>query len=340
MNGDSLQIGDAVRFTGTLEPLPGARNPGDFDCGRYLALNGVQGFVIVRDSNAIALRERSKGLTLSAIIGRAQKEIYGVFDRYHKSEEAGYLKGVVFGYRADLSTELKQSFMNTGTIHILAVSGSNVVVVALMFSSLVGFLRVSRETATLLTLIGLLWYMVNTGLSPSVIRATIMGGAILRGTLLGRKGDVYNLLGFADLVMLIWDPMHLLDVGFQLSFAAVISTVYYCPKLEPHIEMIPGKPAKTNLGKSGLQLVVVSLVARFGTMPFTAFYFGRVSLVANLIVVSVSRVNVLLGFATVVFSFVSDWIAASYAALNDLLVSMLLKFVLWCSKCRLHTLKP
>jgi competence protein ComEC len=334
LDGDSLQIGDAVRFTGTIEPLPGARNPGEFDYGRYLALNGVQGFITVRDTNAIVLKARSSSLTISAIIGRAQKEIFGVFDRYHKTEEAGYLKGVVFGYRADLSAEVKQSFMNTGTTHILAVSGSNVVVVALIFSSLVGFLRVSRKTATLLTLIGLLWYMVITGLSPSVVRATIMGIAILGGTLLGRKGDVYNSLGFAALLMLVWDPTYLLDVGFQLSFAAVLSIVYYYPKLEPLIEMIPGKLVRTGLVKSGLQLFLVSLAAQIGTMPFTAFYFGRVSIVAvvaNLVVVPVSGVNVLLGFATVAFSFVSNWMAGCYAALDDLIVSMLLKFVLWCS---------
>jgi competence protein ComEC len=335
VNGDSLQTGDGVRFSGTLEPLPGARNPGEFDYGRYLALNGIQGFIIVRDSNAIALKERSNGPGLSAIIGHAQNEIFGAFDRYHKTEEAGYLKGVVFGYRADLSAEIKESFMNTGTTHILAVSGSNVVVVALIFSSLIGFLRVSRKTATLLTFIGLLWYMVITGLSPSVIRATIMGSAILGGTLLGRKGDVYNSLGFAALVMLIWDPMYLFDVGFQLSFAAVISIVYYYPKLEPLIEMLPAKLIRNGLVKSGLQLFFVSLAAQIGTMPFTAFYFGRVSVVAvvaNLIVVPVSSINVLLGFATVAFSFISDWIAGSYAALDNLIVSLLLKFVLWCSK--------
>jgi len=335
VSGDSLQTGDAIRFSGTIEPMPGARNPGEFDYGRYLALNGIQGFITVRDSNAIALKERSKGPTLSGLIGRAQKAIYGVFDRYHKTEEAAYLKGVVFGYRADLSAEVKQSFMNTGTIHILAVSGSNVVVVALVFSSLIGFLRVSRKVATLFTLIGLLWYMVITGLSPSVVRATIMGSAILGGTILGRKGDVYNSLGFAAFVMLIWDPMYLFDVGFQLSFAAVLSIVYYYPKLEPLIDMIPGKLARSAPGKSGLQLFAVSLAAQIGTMPFTAFYFGRVSVVAvvaNLLVVPLSGVNVLLGFATVAFSFVSDWIAASYAALDDFLVSLLLKFVLWCSK--------
>jgi competence protein ComEC len=335
INSDSLQTGDAVRLSGTLEPLPGARNPGEFDYGRYLALNGIQGFVVVRDTNAVALKGRTNSFWLSRIIGRAQNVIFGIFDRYHKPEEAAYLKGVVFGYRADLSAEIKQSFMNTGTTHILAVSGSNVVVVAMIFSSLIGFLRVSRKAATFLTLTGLLWYMVITGLSPSVIRATIMGIAILAGALLGRKGDVYNSLGFAALVMLLWDPLYLFDVGFQLSFAAVISIVYYYPKLEPIIAMIPGKIAKTSFVKAGLQLFAVSLAAQVGTLPFTAFYFGKVSVVAvlaNLVVVPVSGVNVLLGFATVGFSALSENIASCYAALDNLIVVLLLKFVLWCSK--------
>ena len=334
-NHDSLQIEDEIHCSGTLEALPGARNPGEFDYGRYLVLNGVQGFVTVRDSNSFLMRGSSKGLSVARLIGRAQKEIFGAFDRYHKTEESAYLKGVVFGYRGDLSAEVKQSFMNTGTIHILAVSGSNVVVVALIFTSMVGFLRVSKKVAMLLTFVGLLWYMVITGLSPSVIRATIMGCAVLGGSILGRKGDIYNSLAFAALVMLVWDPMYLLDVGFQLSFAAVISIVYYYPRLEPWIEEIPGKIAKTQLVKSGLQLFAVSLAAQIGTMPFTGFYFGRISIVAvvaNLVVVPVSGVNVLLGFATVAFSFLNDWIASCYAALDDLLVSLLLKFVLWCSK--------
>jgi competence protein ComEC len=335
VNSDSLQTGDAVRLSGTLEPLPGAHNPGEFDYGRYLALNGIRGFVVVRDSNALELKGRTNTVTFARIIGSAQSVIFGVFDRYHKVEEAAYLKGVVFGYRADLSAEIKQSFMNTGTTHILAVSGSNVVVVAMIFSSLIGFLRVSRKVATFLTLTGLLWYMVITGLSPSVVRATIMGISILAGALLGRKGDVYNSLGFAALVMLLWDPLYLFDVGFQLSFAAVISIVYYYPKLEPIIAAIPGRIAKKGLVKAGLQLFAVSLAAQIGTLPFTAFYFGKVSVVAvlaNLIVVPVSGVNVLLGFATVGFSALSDGIAACYAALDNLIVVLLLKFVLWCSK--------
>lgn len=334
-NPDSLEIGDAVRVTAYLESLPGARNPGEFDYGRYLALNGVQGFVTVRDTNAVILTAKASDLSVSNLMALAQNSIYNMFDHYHRPEEASFLKGVVFGYRGDLTAEVKQSFMDTGTIHILAVSGSNVVVVGLIFYSVIGFFRVSSRTATALTLIGLLWYMIITGLSPSVVRATIMGSVILIGTMLGRKSDVYNSLAVAALAMLLWDPMYLLDVGFLLSFAAVISIVYFYPKLESLIKMIPERFARSKIVDSTLKLFAVSLAAQIGTMPFTAYFFGRVSLIAvlaNLLVVPLSGLNTLLGFATIGFSFVSGWVASSYAALNDLLVSLLLKFVMSCSK--------
>jgi competence protein ComEC len=334
-NSDSLEIGDIVRLSGTLEPLPGARNPGEFDYGRYLALNGVQGFVSVRDTNSVHRELKAGHLVLSDLIGIAQNDIYRVFDRYHKPEEASFLKGVVFGYRGDLSAEIKQSFMDTGTIHILAVSGSNVVVVGLIFYSIIGFFRVSQRTATALTLLGLLWYMVITGMSPSVIRATIMGAAILVGTVIGRKADIYNSLAVAALVMLLWDPMFLRDVGFLLSFTAVISIVYFYPRIEPIVLLIPQKIEWLKFLEPALKLFAVSVAAQLGTIPFTAYFFGRVSLIsvlANLLVVPLSGVNTLLGFATIAFSFVSAWMASSYAALNDLLVSFLLKFVMWSSK--------
>ncbi|MCX6135549.1 MAG: DNA internalization-related competence protein ComEC/Rec2 [Ignavibacteriales bacterium] len=329
---DSLAIGDRIMIEGYLEALPGARNPGEFDYGRYLALNGIQGFVTVRDTNSISLLARPGSFSLSEISAKAQNNIYSIYDRFHGQGEASFLKGVVFGYRGDLSAEVKKAFMDTGTIHILAVSGSNVVVVALIFYSLIGFLRVSPRAATGLTLVGLLWYMVMTGMSPSVVRATIMAGSILVGNVIGRKGDIYNSLAFAALVMLLWDPLYLLDVGFQLSFAAVLSIVYFFPKLEPLISLLPAKLVRITGVDSTLKLFAVSVAAQIGTLPFSAYYFGQVSpvsILANLVVVPVSGLNTLLGFATLGAAYISGWLASSYAALNDLLVSLLLKFVTW-----------
>jgi len=327
---DSLRAGNEIRLRGRLEPLPGPRNPGDFDYGRYLALNEIVGLISVGDSDRVEVLPSARAGTPASFLGSAQKAVYQVLDRFHTSEQASFLKGVVFGYRGDISLDIKQSFIDTGTIHILAVSGSNVVVVALIFYSLGGLFRLSKRWAVAVTILGLLCYMFITGLSPSVIRATIMGIAILLGTLFERKTDVYNSLAAAALLMLLWDPKYLFDVGFQLSFAAVLSIVYFYPKLESLIRRIPERFEEIKGIDYLLKLFAVSLAAQLGTLPFTAYYFGRVSVVslaANLVVVPVSGLNVMLGFATIALSYVSDWVARCYAELNGALVTFLLGFV-------------
>ncbi len=332
---DSLRVGDAVRLVGTLEPFPGARNPGEFDYGRFLALNGIRGFVVADDSGGVTMLERRMGESFNHLVGKSRKSIYQLFDRFHRPEESSFIKGVVFGFRGDLSAEVKQSFVETGTMHILAVSGSNVAVVTLIFFSVIGFLRVPHRVVTGLTLLGLLWYMVITGLSPSVTRATIMAGTILLGRVLGRRGDIYNSLAVAALLMLFWDPLCLYDVGFQLSFAAVLSIVAIYPKLDAGLTSLRWDALKRWKILPLLKLGAVSVAAQIGTLPFSAFYFGRISLIAvaaNLIVVPLSGVNTLLGFATIASSYLSAEIAECYAALNNVLVEFLLRFVHWSAQ--------
>lgn len=332
---DSLKVGDLVRLAGNLEQMPGARNPGDFDYGRFLALAGIRGFVVARDSCGVELLSKGRDATLNHMIARSRTAIYELFDQFHGPEEASYLKGVVFGYRGELSAEVKHSFMETGTIHILAVSGSNVAVVTLVFFSIVGFLRIPHRYVTALTLLGLIWYMVITGLSPSVTRATIMASVILLASVLGRKGDIYNSLAVAALIMLLWDPLTLYDVGFQLSFAAVLSIVVLYPKLDRVLQLAHWDMLKRWRVVPALQLGAVSLAAQLGTLPFSAYTFGRISLiaiVANLVVVPLSGLNTLLGFATIGASLLSSAVASWYAALNDVLVVLLLRFILWSAK--------
>jgi competence protein ComEC len=327
---DSLRTGSEVLVRGRLEPVPGPRNPGDFDYGRYLALNGIFGIISVGDSGRVEVLPSAREGTPASFLASAQKAVYQILDRFHTREQASFLKGVVFGFRSDISLDIKQSFIATGTIHVLAVSGLHVGVVALIFYSLGGLFRLSKRWVVAVTILGLVCYMFITGQSPSVVRATIMATVILLGTLFERKTDVYNSLAAAGLLMLLWDPKYLFEVGFQLSFAAVLSIVYLYPKLESLIRRIPERFEEIKAIDYVLKLFAVSLAAQLGTLPFTAYYFGRVSvvsLVANLVVVPVCGFNVMLGFATVAFSYVSDWVAQCYAELNGVLVTFLLGFV-------------
>jgi len=325
---DQWSVGQSVAILATPDEFPQPRNPGEFDYGKYLTLNEVDGILWLADTLPAAPLPRG---WQPVVWFSAQRAAFGeVFDRLHGTLPAGFLRGVVFGDRREIPTELKESFVNTGTIHILAVSGSNVAVIALVLTMVLGLIRIPKQWIVVITIVGLLYYMMITGASSSIVRATIMGCVLLVGQALERRADVYNSLSVAALVVLLASPSQLLDVGFQLSFAAVLSIVSIYPKLDSLIKRIPARFEEIKAVDYVLKLFAVSLAAQLGTLPFTAYYFERfslVSLVANLVVVPVVGVNLVLGCLTLAASAFSEWIAATYAALNEVLVLFLLGFV-------------
>ncbi len=224
---EKIKFGKEIELSGFLEPFPFQRNPGDFDYGKYLALNDIQGVVSVNGLQGVRMNELYKNNIFRTWIFSAQHSLYRIIDSLHTSQHAGFLKGIIFGYRGDIPPDVKQSFLDSGTIHILAVSGSNVAFVAFIFFSLFGFFRISRRTIAGAAIIGLVVYMLLTGSSPSVVRATIMIIILLCGVLFERKVDIYNSIATAAIILLMWNTNTLFDIGFQLSFSAVISIIYF-----------------------------------------------------------------------------------------------------------------
>ena len=327
---EEMEYGKKIQLRGSLEPFPFQRNPGEFDYGKYLTLNNIQGVVSVKGLREVWVNDLQDDNSLDAWTYSVQRSLYHIIDSLHSPQHAGFLKGIIFGYCADIPPDVKQSFLDTGTIHILAVSGSNVAFVAFIFFSLFGFFRLPRRAVGGAAIVGLMIYMLVTGSSPSVVRATIMAIVILCGTLFERKADIYNSISVAAMILLLWNTNTLFDVSFQLSFSAVISIVYFYPRLELLIKKIPERFEEMKFVDGVLKLFAVSLAAQLGTVPFTAYYFGRVSIVsllANIPVVPISGLNTFLGAAEILFSFISPWIAKLYAATNDLLVWFLLGFV-------------
>lgn len=320
------KAGQGVMVSGTLREFPRPRNPGEFDYGRYLSLKNIRGIISVD-----TLREApSGGNTVRSWFAALRAKLSKVLEEHHGPVQAGFLQGVVFGDRKDISPELKESFMNTGTIHILAVSGSNVALIALMLYLLLGLLRFPKRWVVVLTLIGLFLYMMITGAESSIVRATIMGCVIVVGTAMERRTDVINSVAVAAMIVLLIDPLQLFDVGFQLSFAAVLSIILLYPRLEHLIDAIPEPLEEVKLLNPVWKVFAVSAAAQLGTLPFTAFYFERVSIVsfaANIVVVPLVGLNLILACMTIAADALSSWIASVYAALNEVLVDVLLGFV-------------
>ncbi|MBI3586959.1 MAG: DNA internalization-related competence protein ComEC/Rec2 [Ignavibacteriales bacterium] len=332
---NNLHVGSVIAVRGILEPFPASHNPGEFDYGRYLELQEVEGVARVTEKDGIRVLDSLESFNLTSFFASLRRTYSDVLERYSAPQQANFLKGVLLGDRGDIAPELKQSFIDTGTIHILAVSGFNVGIIALICFSVFSLFRLPKVVIAVATAGVIVAHMFLTGATASVVRATIMASALLIGALVERKTDIYNSLSVAALIILLWDPKQMFDVGFQLSFAAVFSIVYFYPLLVQLIKKIPEQYAKIKWIDYALKLLAVSLAAQLGTIPFTAYYFGRVSvvsLVANLIVVPLVGFNTILGFITIVVSFVSPWVAGRYAVFNNMLVTLLLLCVRIASK--------
>jgi competence protein ComEC len=325
----ALAPGKKIEVLGKIEAPRGRRNPGDFDFQRYLLLKGVSGVVYVQDAHSLSLiSSRGTSWRIGTLVAGIRSRMASAIDETVGGVEASFLRGILLGDRSDIPSEVKTSFINSGVVHVLAVSGLHVGMVALIFMSVFTLLRLPKPWTTLLTIAALLFYMLLTGSAPSVVRATIMATIILLAPVLQRKSDVFNSLAFAALVIFFFDAKQLFAPGFQLSFAAVGSILYFYPKVASLSAHLPQWLRTSRLFDTLWKLFSVSFAAQVGTFPFTVEYFGKasiISFVANLVVIPAVGIGLAIGFVISFFSLLSSWLASIYGTAEQLLLNLILR---------------
>lgn len=230
--------------------------------------------------------------TLTAALGRLLPE-----------PQAGLLAGILFGTRETLGLELTDAFLKTGTIHLVALSGQNVSIVA-AFTALLLTLVVSRRIASLLTILMLALYLWFVGPSPSLVRAVIMGSLSMVAVVFGRQNMSLLTLALAVVSMLLLNPSWIGNIGFQLSVLATLGIILF-----------GGKEKRIILSE-----LRITLAAQLLTTPLIAFHFHRLSLIAPL-------ANILIGW-TMPYVMAFGW-AAAVAGSVWLPLGMLPAWVCW-----------
>lgn len=277
--------GDVIWFRGQPELLQKTGNPFEFDYQAYAVRNGIGHRIYLKDANYYPLKaEKNRNIIETALIIR---------DRLLRIIENCGLKGEVFhlvssislGAREELEPETTISFAKTGVIHVLAVSGMNVAIIFVVLDWLLRFLKQKKGGIFLYTIIILtaVWgYALITGMSASVIRAAAMFTFIVIGTGMSRHPNIYNSLAASAFVLLFINPSLVYDVGFQLSYAAVFSIVYFHPSIYGLFYFKYWIPDQI------WTLLSVSMAAQIGTLPLLLHYFHQFPtwfLLANLMVI-------------------------------------------------------
>ncbi|WP_336787043.1 ComEC/Rec2 family competence protein [Paenibacillus sp. MMO-177] len=276
--------GDNVRLAGELARPAGASNSGGFDYRRYLESSQHVHWLLKVKGIGAAQASPGPGWTAAALLGRvdAARDWLGArMDRLYPADQSGYMKGLVLGIREDLDPGQFQQFSRLGLTHILAISGLHVAVFVYALGAVLRLLRFTRERLLVTLIAAVPFYVLLSGLSPSVVRAGLMTMLALLAARMDKLKDGLHLLAAAAVAMLVWNPSFIEDVGFQLSFAVTAGLILFVP---------PVRRAMPNWrkGKALLDVLVVTVVAQAVSFPLTVYYFNQfhlLSIPANLILV-------------------------------------------------------
>ncbi len=283
--------GDRVSIRGRVELLHGYGNPGQADVAAAYRLGGVTARMSARaeDFRAAPGGDNSPGAMLAAW----RREMTAFIRATVAPGDAAVINGVLFGGYAGIKREVVRDFAATGLVHILSVSGAHIALVAGAVLWLGARLGLRRARNAVLAAAAVVVYALLAGLTPPVVRSTVMGLAALAAVVLGRDRDTLAALALAALGMLAWQPALLFDISFQLSFGAALGLVLLYPPTAAALAFLPPWLAGP---------LAVTAAAQLGVLPFLLWYFGSLppaSLVANLVVLPVVEAVVVVGLAAV-----------------------------------------
>ena len=327
--------GDELRFFTTLHLPMGRRNPGEFDYKQYLANHHIFAIGYLKEKD-ITLSKTPSVYSLRRIANIVKYRIQDLIAMSVKGEPGAILKALLVGVRSEINDDTEQAFIDSGVIHVLAVSGLHVGYVTLVFWIILGFLRLPLKPKVILTILALSAYVLVVDIKPSVLRAVIMASMILFAKGWEKQVNVYNSLAAAALIQTLIDPLQLFDMGFQLSFIAVFSIVYIYRRFDV---ILPGKlrpiSVSNKIGRNIYQLFLVSLSALLGTLPVTIYYFHRIPLISvlsNIFVIPLVSVIGGLGFAQIILGFCWSGFNVAYGEVETLLIKLLQGIIQLISK--------
>lgn len=294
--------GRTVEVFGVLRPPRPPRAPGLFDARRHFRSQGLELILEAGDFSDWRLAPGPQPAR-PPLPDRFRDWAQGTLTRHlpEVDEPARLLWAMALGWRTALTDEVAEPFLRSGTMHLFAISGLHVALIAGAMVSLLRAVRLPRAVTGLVAVPVLWFYTAATGWQASAVRATIMMSVVLAGWALHRPGNLLNSLAAAALLILVWEPRQLFQAGFQLSFAVVLSLALVVPPLvrlrdrwmrhDPLVppELLPRWRRWLEPPVRGLTFsLAVSLAAWLGSLPLIAHYFHLVtpvSLLANLVVV-------------------------------------------------------
>lgn len=300
-NYSKIKIGDKIQLKGKLRNPMTSKNPSQFDYAKYLKNhNTFSTFYVLKNDWEIVEKPSTLSGKFLQNLNDKRNQILKQQSKYIKGENLEVLGGIVFGDDAiNPPDHIKNSFINSGLLHILAASGMNVSIIFGLWFFIGIKLRLNYKLNIIIGAILVLFYTLMTGMGPSVLRAGLMIEFVLLGKLFDRNADSIALVFLVAFLMLLVNPTMICDVGFQLSFVVTFALMYFCP---PILENIKNKFANFIFGA-----LLIPFVAQVWASPIQMFYFNTYatySVLANFLITPFIFLISFLGFLSSILAMI------------------------------------
>ncbi|UTW65201.1 ComEC/Rec2 family competence protein [bacterium SCSIO 12643] len=279
-----ISFGDVLSFKSHPQEIDPPQNFNEFDYKRYLAHHYIYHRIYLQSDQFTTSPNNDFSIRDLSILIRNQL-LQNYIDFGLQNDELALISALTLGKKDTLSTDIKQAYSSAGAMHILAVSGLHVGIILMIIQFCFSWLKKLQHGSHILSMLLILsvWgYTFISGLSPSVLRAATMFSFLILARLLDKKSNVYNTLALSAFAILCIRPYMLLEVGFQLSYLAVIGILYLYPFLYQLLTF------RYTLLDKAWSITCVSICAQIATAPLGILYFHQFPsyfLLSNLVII-------------------------------------------------------
>lgn len=267
-----LAYGSQILFKKSLQDIKNSGNPGGFDYKRYSLFQGITHQVYLKTDEFEILNGKKENWFRKFIYSSREKVLTILRTNIKGDKELGLAEALLIGYKDDLEQSLVQSYTNTGVVHIIAISGLHLGLIYWLLALILKPLKRKRRTKWLspvLIITGLWLFSLLAGAQPSILRSALMFTCIVLGESLSKKTSIFNTMAVSAFILLCINPYWLWDVGFQLSYAAVLSIIIFMRPIYNWFYI------KNKVLDFLWKLNAVTLAAQILTVPLSIYHFHQ-----------------------------------------------------------------
>ena len=328
-NAKTLSSGKVIILKSRLQEVSNSKNPCEFDNKKFLERKGIRYQSYIKTGTWQTVGQ-CNGLKIFAV--KLRNKLLNLYRKYGINDnEFAVLSAFTLGYKYELNPEIRNAFISAGAMHFLAVSGLHVGIIFYVLNNLFKFcgkIKYGKNIKLILIVIILWFYALLTGLSSSVIRASAMFTLIQAGISLNRTINIYNVLAFAAFSILICHPLEIYDAGFQLSFLAVLSIIFFQPLFYRLLNL------KNRILDKVWMLFTVSVSAQIGVFPIIIYYFHHFPVyfwLSNILIIFPLALSIYLAISLFIFNPVNQ-VALIIAKILNLVLKIINFFVMTIEK--------